>query len=452
MACHGVVKKFQDEQETMTQDSSNRWVTSALGGAAMIFGLAGVAEMAMRRRGDADIYIDVDAVRDLTIERRSPSHIVLGAFLPFANRGLQQGCVLDAAARILPDGDRYDGLELEVKVDNTLLPRGDGYFEAIMYKPKDPLMLRLEIHVRGEGDLMARLHALETLGVELRHSFYMRSPLAYRRTELIYRVSQARLSEPQADRSGATPHSESARAEGGADAAAPRVAVLERAPSPEEARPAPVRERVIGVAQPIRTHILTPRDRFTEVVERYVMPTARKGDIVAIAESALAIMQGRLYHVEEIHPRWLARKACRMMGADSSLSTPYGMEMAFRVCGTGRMLAALAGGVLGKMVGRAGDFYRIAGEDVATIDDASGTLAPFDKYVVLGPVDVRETVDEIKRRFGLECAVVDANDLKKVAVLALTNPSLHAAVVSALIDNPQGNAGEQTPVVLIPQS
>lgn len=417
----------------MKPDSCNRWKTSALGGAAVVAGLAGVAEIALRNRGDADIYIDVAAPRDLALEVVSPTHVVLHALLPFGNRGKQQGCVLDATARVLPDGDRYDGLQLEVKVDNTLLPREDGYFEAIMYKPKDPLFLRLEIHARGEGDVLALLREVESLTLEVRHSFYMRSPLAYRRAEYTYEVSRATLRERVATPAVTPAPSDAGSATDETHAVAPR-------------------ERVPGVAQPIRTHILTPRDRFAEVVDRYVLPSAKTGDIVAIAESALAIMQGRLYHVEELHPRWLARTACRIMGADSSLSTPYGMEMAFRVCGTGRMLAALVGGVLGKIVGRAGDFYRIAGEEVATIDDASGTLAPFDKYVVLGPVDVQESVTEIKRRFGLECAVVDANDLKKVAVLALTDPSLKSMVVSALIDNPQGNAGEQTPVVLIPRS
>lgn len=435
------------------QENPSRWITSAVGGAAIVAGLAGAAEMAMRRRGDADIHIDTDAAGNLVKREVSSGHVVLTASLPFVNRGRQQGCVLDATARLLPDGDRYRGLDFEVKVSNSLLPRDDGYFEAIMYKQGDPLRLDIEIHVRGEGDVQQRLRDLEHFIIEIKHSFYMRSPLAHRRTEFTYRVSRARDGESATVLTAAPTHAGSTKAEGSADSAdGTRIAVLERESPAEEAPRASKRERVVGVAQPVRTHILTPRDRFAEVVERYIVPQAKPGDLVAIAESALAIMQGRLYHVEELQPRWLARKACRMMGADSSLSTPYGMEMAFRVCGTGRMVAALVAGVAGKLVGRSGDFYRVAGEDVATIDDASGTLAPFDKYVVLGPVDVREAVDEIKRRFGLECAVVDANDLKKVAVLAVTDPSLRDLVVSALIDNPQGNAGEQTPVVLIPRS
>lgn len=426
-------------------------VASAVGGAAVV---AGAAEMALRRRGDADIVLEVDRAHSYTLTVMAPDHVVLGVVIPFANRGKQQGCILDCTARVLPDGDRYKGLELEARVNNLLLPRDDGYFEAIMFKHKDPLELGVEIHVRGEADVARRLADVGFLGLEFHHSFYMRKPLAHRRTLFTYTVSRATPSAaPSVNGGGARAENGRSEIDAGGTATAPRRLALQVKEKPIEERPAaPVRERVIGIAQPIRTHILTPRDRFAEVVEKYVVPVAKKGDLVAIAESALAIMQGRLYHVEEIQPRWLARKLCRAMGADSSLSTPYGMEMAFKVCGTVRMLAAVAAGVAGKLVGRDGDFYRIAGEDVATIDDASGTLAPFDKYVVLGPVDCREVVDDIKTRFGLECAIVDANDLKKVAVLAVSDPSLEKMLQSSLIDNPQGNAGEQTPVVLIPRS
>lgn len=339
---------------------------------------------------------------------------------------------------------------MEVRVNNLLLPRDDGYFEAIMYKHKDNLELGVEIHVRGAGDVTRRLEEAGMIGLEFHYSFYMRSPLTHRRAVFTWPISRS-LTAPAVS----TGRARSAGAAGdvgtgGTKAEPSPVAVLTR-DKPVEEKPIPTRPRVAGVARPIRTHILTPRDRFADVVEKYVLPHAMKGDVVAIAESALAIMQGRLYHVEEIQPRWLARTLCRVMGPDSSLSTPYGMEMAFKVCGTPRMLAAIAAGVAGKLVGRDGDFYRVAGEDVATIDDASGTLAPFDKYVVLGPVDTQQVVDDIKSRFGLECAVVDANDLKKVAVLALSDRSLEGMVVSSLIDNPQGNAGEQTPVVLIPR-
>jgi len=384
------------------------------------------AECAMRMRGDADIYLDTAAAHSLQKQVLAPGHVVLRATIPFANRGRQQGAVVDCTGRLLPLGDRYRGLAVDVRVNNLSLPRDDGYFEAIMYKKKETLELGVEVHVRGE-DAEARLEKIPRMTLEFRFSFYMRSPLRYRRAEFEYPVAQAELVPPPA-----------------------RPKSVAAAPSTEKATPAP--ERQPGRAIPIRTHLLTPDDDFVDVVEKYALPMAKPGDIVAVAESALAIMQGRLYHVEDMHPRWLARKFCRIFDADSSLSTPYGLEAAFRVCGTTRILLAIAAGVAGKAVGRSGDFYRVAGPDVATIDDSSGTLPPFDKHVVLGPSESRKVVDLVKTRFGIEAAVVDANDLKKCMVVAVSDPSLEKEVVASLIDNPQGNAGEQTPIVLIPRT
>jgi hypothetical protein len=398
--------------------------------------LLAAAEWTLRRRGDADIYLDLSAAHDFTRKVVSPDHVVLSAVIPFGNRGRQQGCVLDVTGRILPNGDRYKGLDMQVKVNNLNLPREDGYFEAYMFKKSDRLELGLDIVVRGEG-AARRIDELGRMKVELHHSFYMRSPLQYRRVEWDFVTARA-TAAPSSNGNG----KKSEAGEAGGKAA--KTATKTRT------RTEPARQ--VGVALPVRTHILTPDDDFLQVVEQYAVPLSKKGDIVAVAESALAIIQGRLYHIENLRPRWLARKLCRMFDADSSLSTPYGCEMAFEVCGTGRILAAMAAGIAGKVIGRAGDFYRVAGPDVATIDDASGTLAPFDKHVVLGPAQSKQVCDEVKRRFGLEAAVVDANDLKKVMIVAISDPSLSQTVVDSLIDNPQGNAGEQTPIVVIPRS
>ncbi len=418
----------------MTRFNRAGLVAAATLGATTL--VAGAAEYALERRGDADIHLEVQRAHGFTFTSIEPEYAVVRFSIPFGNRGRQQGCVLDCTGRVLPDGDRWNGLDVEVRVSNSLLPRTDGYFEAIMYKKKDPLELNVELHVRGKQPVAARLQEIGIIGLEFHHSFYMRSPLRNRRTT--YNVVLGRnftsLGSKRAESSPTDPVT-------GSDPAAG-----------SHARTATMTERKVGVAVPVRTHILTPRDRFADVVEKYIVPVARKGDVVAIAESALAIMQGRLYHVEDIAPRWWARKLCRVMGADSSLSTPYGMEMAFRVCGTKRMFAAIVAGVAGKALGRDGDFYRVAGPDVATIDDASGTLPPFDKHVVLGPVDCREVVDDIKKRFGFECAVVDANDLQKCAVLAISDPSLAREVERTLLHNPQGNGGEQTPILFIPRA
>ena len=168
-----------------------------------------------------------------------------------------------------------------------------------------------------------------------------------------------------------------------------------------------------------------------------------------LAESALAIMQKRAVYVEDLKPGFLAKRLNWLFAMHSSLSSVYSVEAALKEIGTFRFLLATFLGILGKIIHRSGDFYRFAGRTVATIDDCSGTMPPYDKFVVLGPKNSWEIVKEIKAKTALEAAVVDANDLGKVDVLAASSPKIIALLQKALASNPQGNANEQTPLVLI---
>ena len=134
---------------------------------------------------------------------------------------------------------------------------------------------------------------------------------------------------------------------------------------------------------------------------------------------------------------------------DSSLSSPYGMEMAIWESGLLRIIGAVIIGSLGKIIGRKGDFYRIAGKKAATIDDCTGTIPPFDKYVVLGPDYKKSILESFKKDTGLDIAVIDANDLGRVDILGSTCPDYHETICRALKQNPQGNANQRTPIMLV---
>jgi hypothetical protein len=76
-------------------------------------------------------------------------------------------------------------------------------------------------------------------------------------------------------------------------------------------------------------------------------------------------------------------------------------------------------------------------------------LPPFDQFIVLGPENPQQVVEEIQRETGLAAAIVDANDLKAVKILAATSDLSVTFLEQALRSNPAGNADERTPVVLI---
>jgi hypothetical protein len=200
---------------------------------------------------------------------------------------------------------------------------------------------------------------------------------------------------------------------------------------------------------PVPTHLLTRLDTCVEIVRRYVLPHAKPGDIVTIGETPVAIMQGRYRHPTDIHPGWLARRLCYFFLPTSSLATACGLQSLIDVEGPGRVFFAFVLGSILKVLGKPGGFYQLAGEQARLVDDVTGTLPPYDQFVVLGPEQSQAVVDDIKAQTGLAAAIVDVNDLKAVKVLAATADASLATLEEALRNNPAGNADEQTPVVLV---
>ncbi|MFM7888415.1 MAG: F420-0:Gamma-glutamyl ligase, partial [Pseudanabaena sp.] len=201
---------------------------------------------------------------------------------------------------------------------------------------------------------------------------------------------------------------------------------------------------------PIRTHILSAGDTPVDVMQRYVMSHAQPGDVVTIAETPIAIMQGNFYHPSDIHPQWLAKRLCYYFKSTSSLATACGLQSLINESGAWRVAFAFIIGSLAKAIFRIpGVFYMLAGEQARLIDDVTGTLPPYDQFIVLGPKNPQAVVDEIKAGTGLEAAIVDVNDLRRVKVLAATSGASEDLLNQALIMNPAGNAAEQTPIVLI---
>lgn len=213
---------------------------------------------------------------------------------------------------------------------------------------------------------------------------------------------------------------------------------------PERWRPVPQ-----GDVLSIATHLLTQLDEPVEIVDRYVLPHAQAGDVVTIGETPIAIMQGRWRHPTEIHPGWLARRLCYFFLPTSSLATACGLQALIDIVGPGRVLVAFLGGAIAKVFGHPGAFYQLAGEQARLIDDVTGTLPPYDQFIILGPDHPQRVVEQIQAKTGLSAAIVDVNDLKAVKILAATADVSLGFLESALRTNPAGNADEQTPVVLI---
>ncbi|MCG0278850.1 MAG: coenzyme F420-0:L-glutamate ligase [Thermanaeromonas sp.] len=200
---------------------------------------------------------------------------------------------------------------------------------------------------------------------------------------------------------------------------------------------------------PIRTHIITEEDDIVEVAKRYTEGIVAPGDFIALAESVVAITQGRAILPEDVKPGWVARFLCRFPQKSGSLATPAAMQLAIQEAGIFRILAGCAAAAVGRLLRRKGYFYIVAGRELALIDDVAGTMYPYERHIVLGPREPQRVVQAIKQATGAEAVIADVNDLGCVDILGITDKGYLEAVIEALRDNPFGNEDEQTPIVVL---
>jgi len=202
----------------------------------------------------------------------------------------------------------------------------------------------------------------------------------------------------------------------------------------------------------VRTPLITPKHDIVGLLGEGLTGIVQPGDIVFVSEKAVATSQGRAIPLEDIHPGFFARllsRFVRKVPYGIGLGMPETMEMATRAVGLPRILLAALVAMVGRLIGRRGDFYRIAGRQIASIDGPTPyTIPPLNRCVTLGPRDPDRIARALGRRLGVQVAVVDINDIGGV-ILGNTDGLDRGTVLKALADNPLGQGCAQTPVGIL---
>lgn len=206
---------------------------------------------------------------------------------------------------------------------------------------------------------------------------------------------------------------------------------------------------------PVRTHVITSRDRLADIAERYLRPQLQPGDFVFISERIVAITEGRAYPITDITPSGWAKFLVRFVHKSPygiGLGSAWTMELAIREVGLGRILLAAAAAALTKPFGIRGVFYRIAGPQAATIDGPCDyTLPPYNEYATLGPKNPPGAAASLADLLGAPVVIIDANDLG-IAVLGASEGVTDDFAKAVFRDNPLGQSDEQTPMAIVRKS
>ena len=204
----------------------------------------------------------------------------------------------------------------------------------------------------------------------------------------------------------------------------------------------------------IKTHYVTIGESYIDIVEKYVKPIYKEGDILSISEKIISLCQNRVVHKKDMKLSLLAKFLCKFaMKTDAGVgvSNVYKMQFAIDLCGSLKVIwAAIAGGVC-KIFGKKGVFYEIVGGEVSGLDGFYGNV--FSEYSEFGiriPENPSGVCNEIYEKLGIKCMIVDANDLS-VEILGKTDDLGYddETLIKIIKDNPAGQEKTLTPCVLI---
>ncbi len=175
----------------------------------------------------------------------------------------------------------------------------------------------------------------------------------------------------------------------------------------------------------IRTHFVGIGEDYIKLVERYALPLYQQGDILCISEKIIALCQRRVVFRDDLKVGRLARFLSRFASHSSAgigVDSPYKMQFAIEYCGKSKVIwAALLAGI-GKLLRKKGVFYRIVGQEVSGLDGFYDKEFPiYGKFGIRIPAHPSQVCDEIQKKVGIPCMIVDANDLG-VEILGIPAP------------------------------
>ena len=201
---------------------------------------------------------------------------------------------------------------------------------------------------------------------------------------------------------------------------------------------------------PVPTRILTVHDNIVDAIKEFGGSMIGPAMWSAWRKVSWLLPKIGPFRPENAEDGFAAKVFSQLFPGYGSISNWSAMQSLINEEGTLRITFAVVAGFFMKLIGKAGWFYRLGGEQARLVDDITGTMPPYDKHIVLGPKHASKVAESIKR--GLGCfgaAVADVNDLKRPCVLGATKGVDPRLVEKILIDNPFGNASQKTPICII---
>ena len=121
----------------------------------------------------------------------------------------------------------------------------------------------------------------------------------------------------------------------------------------------------------IQTHFVGRGENYIDLINRYVVPLYKEGDVLSIGEKVISMCQDNTVEKKDVKigfwARFLSKFAMRS-SAGIGMDEPYKLQLAINLAGLPRILLASFCSAVTKLFGKKGVFYKIAGHGIDGID------------------------------------------------------------------------------------
>lgn len=210
---------------------------------------------------------------------------------------------------------------------------------------------------------------------------------------------------------------------------------------------------------PLKTRLIKNGDDLMALLEEYARPLLVPGDLLFVSEKIVCLTQGdRIIRADSVQTSWLARflatKVRNGAGTPEFKGLGHGtapaMQLLIEEAGVLRVLFAAAVSAVTRPLGIKGAFYYLIGKQAKSIDcPMSWTIEEFRDYAKRAPRDPNGVAKDMKKRFGVESVIVDANYQGAFSLGKSTSSITEQFIQELLHDNPAGQDSEMTPFFIM---